>query len=154
MLPPSLVAFVEEPVFVAVATADAELRPSILRASAARIEGDKLRVVVAVLTPDGLDPLARSLDGRSVAVVIGSPIRAVSYQLKGRVATARPASEAELAEVYAALAHLGGQAEETQGVGADLYRRFHLPAGLTVEIDVETCFDQTPGANAGQRLER
>jgi hypothetical protein len=154
-LPDSVVAFVNQPSFLSVAVADDQNRPWLFRASGLELPGGlRARMVVA----DGFDRpiekvLAQFPAGRRVAVVIGAPVRPQSFQLKGTIVSARAATAEDVDRVHRHLAELGDLAEAETGVPSSLYRALRVTVAATVEIEVAECFDQTPGAGAGRRIE-
>jgi hypothetical protein len=151
MIDDRLVAFINEPVMIMLAAADALAQPVVARGVGALYDPQEgLGVMVSRRQyPDFADALA---PGGRVAATFCRPTDYTTFQVKGeihRVAAATPA-EAERAgryvdAVYAALGALG--------VGQPLIDQWVFPGDIvSFRFTPSALFAQTPGPNAGAPL--
>jgi hypothetical protein len=147
VIDPALAAFVEGDAAQTIGTADAARAPTVGRAWGLRVRhGHLVRALIGA--DDATTPNLRV--GARVAVLLVDVATYRSVQLKGSVVDveAPTASDHDVHEVYVAefVAALRAADRHTSPDGA-------LPAQLvSVTIDVDAAFDQTPGPGAGRAL--
>jgi len=148
------IALVEQGVSAIVASRDAALRPSVMRAVGARISPDGQHVTVYLRPSQSHQLLADIAATGHVAVVFSDPPSHRTLQVKATAATLRPAGpqdDAGLRRYLAAMQRAVGQV----GYGPD-YVAAMLAAPphdvVAVEFKPESAFDQTPGPHAGAPL--
>lgn len=151
-LSPELTRLVQSGVSILVGTRDASFTPESLRAVGARVEPGGSQVTIFVPEAIGARTFANVAENGRIAVCFCEIATHRTIQIKGRVVEQRPAEEAErgVVECYRrsfaeALAHVGLPRRVT-------FRIAHWPA-RALRIALETCFAQTPGPGAGERLE-
>lgn len=148
-----LAAFLESGVSVVVATCDAELRPGCACAAGLRVHDGARRMTI--LLPSG--PAAASVEHlrahATIAVTASRPIDLRTVQVKGRVVRVAAASDEERP---LALAYREALATALERVGHDrsLTRRLAVWPCVSVELEIDAVFEQTPGPRAGAPLER
>jgi Pyridoxamine 5'-phosphate oxidase len=151
LLSEELVAFLQGPVAVVVATRDEVLRPEIARGWGIEVADDRAAVTLCVDDPGGAQTRANLEANGEIAVTCSLPSTYRAVQLKGRTLQIRPPDERQRSAV---LRHLEGFVEEVaaMGVRADGARTFLRGDLLSVTFGVRELYDQTPGANAGAQL--
>jgi general stress protein 26 len=152
VLPADLVEFVESGVSVLVGTRDAQLRPHAMRAFGATVHPDRKGITIYLCESVSARTLADMRDNGQVAVTFSRPIDHRSIQLKGRVTAIAPTTEAErlIQERY-----LSGWVEQVYVVGLPraIGRRMQLFPSCAVKIALHGLFHQTPGPDAGRRMD-
>jgi len=155
LLSPEHIALVDQGVSAIVASRDAALRPSVMRAVGSRISADGLHITVYLRPSQSRQLLADIAATGHVAVVFSDPPSHRTLQVKATAARLRPAGpqdEAVLQRYLAAMQHAVGQV----GYGPD-YVAAMLAAPphdlVAVEFTPESAFDQTPGPRAGTPLQ-
>jgi pyridoxine/pyridoxamine 5'-phosphate oxidase len=137
---------------ILVGTADREGRPFAVRAVAARVEAGGTELVTFL--PDALSArvLADLRENPRLAVCFGRPEDHRTVQLKGSVLEVRAAeaSDRECVERYRAAF---AQTMAFIGMPPDLTMNFVLWPCQALRMRVEQVFSQTPGPNAGARLD-
>jgi hypothetical protein len=133
-------------------TRDARLVPDFVRCVGARVEKGGREVTVFLPAATSSTSVANIADNGRVAVCVSRPIDHRTMQLKGRAVSCRPADESDRPVVdrqragfAATLAFLGVPPRLT-------LRMNHWPCHA-VRVRVETIFDQTPGPQAGIRVD-
>jgi general stress protein 26 len=152
VLPADLVEFVESGVSVLVGTRDAQLRPQATRAFGATVHEGRKGITIYLLESVSRVTLADLRDNAQVAVTFSRPIDHRSIQLKGRVIDIRPTTDAEqlIQERY-----LSAWVEHLFVVGLPraIGRRMQLFPSYAVRIALHGLFHQTPGPDAGRRMD-
>ncbi|MCD6661806.1 MAG: hypothetical protein LT082_00215 [Comamonas sp.] len=154
LLSPAHIALVDSGVSTIVASRDAQLRPSVMRAMASRISPDGHTVTVFLRPSQSQQLLADIAAGGPIAVVFSDPPSNRTLQLKATSAHIRPAcpsDQAVLRRYLVAMQHCISQV----GYGPD-YVAAMLSAPpqdvVAVEFTPDEAFDQTPGPRAGMPL--
>lgn len=154
LLSPAHIALVDAGVSAIVASRDAQLRPSLMRALASQISPDGRQVTVYLRPSQSRQLLADIAAGGPIAVVFSDPPSNRTLQLKASGAHIRPTEpgdQAVLRRYLVAMQHCVGQV----GYGPD-YVAAMLSAPpqdlLAVEFTPEAAFEQTPGPRAGTPL--
>lgn len=154
LLRPEHSALIEQGVSVIVASRDAQLRPSLMRAMGSQLGADGALITV-YLRPSQARPLLADLAaGGPIAVVFSDPASNRTLQVKAGGARARavtPADQAVLRRYRVSMQQRIGQV----GFGPDFVAAFlAAPADdlVALEFTPESAFDQTPGPGAGRTL--
>lgn len=155
LLSPEHIALVDRGVSAIVASRDAQLRPSVMRAVGARISADGRHVTVYLRPSQSRQLLADITATGHIAVVFSDPPSHRAVQVKATAARLRPVEPGDgavLRRYLIAMQHCVGQV----GYGPD-YVAAMLAAPphdlVAVEFTPETAFDQTPGPHAGAPLQ-
>ncbi len=154
LLAPEHIALIDKGVSAIVASRDAALRPSLMRAVGAGISADGTQVTVFVTRSQSRQLLQDIAAHGEVAVVFSQPSSHRTLQLKARHARLRAAAEADLPLLQRYLASMERE------VGAVGYAPNFVRAMLAHRLDdvvaigftPEQAFDQTPGPRAGMPL--
>jgi hypothetical protein len=153
-IPPDLLAMMERGVSVIVASRDAGLRPTLMRAMGSRIAAQGREVTVYLARPQSRQLLDDIAANGHVAVVFSSPSTHRAIQLKATRASLRPATAddaPQLARYLASMEHeilqVGFPPEVTRAMLA-----CRLEDVVAVTFEPEQAFDQTPGPRAGTAL--
>lgn len=153
-LPAEMLAMMRRGVSAIVASRDADLRPSLMRAMGTSVEADGGAVTVYVSRAQSRQLLQDVAANGHIAVVFSEPATHRTVQVKATSATLRSAGPAD-ADVLAR--YLGAMEHELSLI--------HIPRPLTramlahrledivaIRFVPEFAFDQTPGPQAGTRL--
>jgi len=147
-----LVRFLNGPALSLVGTRNRQLRPGTSWASAVRADAE--RDTMSFLLPDNEGARIKSDidDNGLIALVALDPKIHECYQFKGRHLASRPGNESDRALCDIQSAKIASRLEE---VGYDnlLFRRFVFWPGTVITFRVEDIFIQTPGPQAGKRIE-
>ena len=153
-LRPQDLALIARGVSAIVASRDAALRPSLMRAVGAYISADGQCITVYLRRSQSRQLLADIAATGQIAVVFSDPASNQTLQVKAdtaRIRAAEPQDQAVLRRYLVAMQHAVGQV----GYGAD-YVAAMLSAPpqdlVAVEFTPQTAFDQTPGPKAGAPL--
>jgi hypothetical protein len=152
MVREELAVFLEEPVMMVVSACDAAHTPSIARALGARFQPEGGLVEIAVSRAQWPEVVRNAVPGSPIALTFCRPSDYRSYQVKGLVEAAGPASRDEQAR---AALYRDEMAAVLMGLGVERHQIDHwLPAGdlVTIRFRAEDAFAQTPGPDAGARL--
>lgn len=138
-------------VLMLAATADSTGALEITRSIGARRTGaDRIRIYLPV--PESLHFLNLAADLGRVSIVCGRPRDYRSIQLKAE--GARPvATTAEDAAAVARYRAELGPALEGAGIPSEIWDQLISREVVTVEARLSSSWEQTPGANAGTRLD-
>lgn len=148
------IALLERGVSTIVASRDAQLRPSVMRAVGACISADGQRITVFLRRSQSQQLLADIAATGHIAVVFSDPPSHRTVQVKATAAVQRtllpadePALQHYLAAMQQAVAQVGYGPQYTAAM-------LNAPRGdlVAVEFSPEAAFDQTPGPHAGQPL--
>jgi hypothetical protein len=153
-IPPELLSMMARGVSVIVASRDAALRPSMMRAMGSSVEDDGRRITVFLSRGQSAQLLQDLAAGAPIAVVFSEPATHHSVQVKATRVSMRDAT----ADDEPLLArYLASMEREVQRVGfpphmtrAMLAHR--LPDLVAIAFEPELAFDQTPGPRAGKPL--
>ena len=153
LLGPAQVALIGRHVSIIVGTADAALRPHVMRAVGCRLAEDLRSVEVLMPVDSGREVLDDIRVSGRVAVVFSEPHSHQTVQVKGVDAVVLPAGDEdlELARRY----HRGFAVEIGQLGFADEVASTILHHGgalAIIRFTISAAFEQTPGASAGQAL--
>ncbi|HYF16705.1 MAG TPA: hypothetical protein VEA40_02480 [Ramlibacter sp.] len=153
-LAPDVLAMIARGVSVLVASRDAALRPSVMRAVGSDVAPDGSRITVYLSRSQSGQLLSDIEQTGHLATVFSEPATHRTVQVKASAARLRPAAEADrpiLARYLASMEH------EIERVGyppaltrAMLAHR--LDDVVAVSFTPELAFDQTPGPRAGSAL--
>jgi hypothetical protein len=153
-LPSELIAIMARGVSVIVASRDAALRPSLMRAVGSRVEADGRDITLYLSRPQSRQLVQDLAATGHIAVVFSVPSTHRSVQLKASRVEMRNA-DADDAPVLAR--YLASMENEVQQVGfappltrAMLAHR--LDDVVAVRFTPEQAFDQTPGPRAGTAI--
>lgn len=149
------IALVDRGVSAIVASRDARLRPSVMRAVGSRISADGRHVTVFLRKSQSQQLLADIATTGHIAVVFSDPPSHRTVQVKATAARTRDLRAADEPVLQRYLAAMQ-QALAQVGYGPD-YVSAMLSAPLhdlvAVEFTPEAAFDQTPGPRAGAPLQ-
>ena len=144
----ALSCLLDDGVGLLIGTSDERHVPRAGRAWGVRMVDQLLRAVISADDPN----LVANLDQGRVAVT-GADVRQLrSAQLKGRVVAVEEPDETDLATADEHTAAFLTAIMETDGTEYELTSRLLPRRMLTVVVDVEEGFDQTPGPTAGERI--
>ena len=153
-LPADIAAFMARGVSVIVASRDAQLRPSIMRAVGSRVDAGGQDITVFLSRPQSRQLLQDLAATGQVAVVFSEPSTHRSVQLKASRVELRPAvpEDAPALERY-----LASMENELQAIGymaglASALLAHRLEEVVAVRFTPEQAFEQTPGPRAGTAL--
>jgi len=147
--------FITHRVSMGVASCSAERVPSLARALGCRVSADRRQVTVFVSVPRAAAVLRDLSAGGAIAVVFSLPRTHETLQLKGARASIVPLDDSDRARMAA---YVESFMEEIRHVGYKDSFTHALVSGLDDEcvgvmFEPTAAFVQTPGPNAGQRLE-
>lgn len=154
MIGANVAAFLESPVMILVSTRGSGCRANIARGSGARFDRRKGHIDVLLCRSQWSDVVGNAARGDPIAVTFARPVDYRAFQAKGVIQEIASASEEEQlrATAYVAcmlemMAELGVTKVQLSHTltDKDLVRISFLPTDL---------FAQTPGPDAGQRLEQ
>jgi hypothetical protein len=150
-IPSSWIDFVESGVSTTLGTSNAAGLPEVVRAAGAVVldQGRRLDVFVPIAT--GVRTRSNLEGGSAVAVTFNRPIDFRTMQVKGGLVGIREMREHEVGIVRAYGAAFA-EALYVVGMARAVTRRLALLPAFALEINVEACFEQTPGPSAGTRL--
>lgn len=153
-LPADIATFMARGVSVIVASRDAQLRPSIMRAVGSRVDAGGQDITVFLSRPQSRQLLQDLAATGQVAVVFSEPSTHRSVQLKASRVELRPAvpEDAQALERY-----LASMENELQAIGymaglASALLAHRLEEVVAVRFTPEQAFEQTPGPRAGTAL--
>ncbi|MBS0429652.1 MAG: hypothetical protein JSR41_20415 [Proteobacteria bacterium] len=154
LLSPDHIALIDKGVSAIVASRDAALRPSLMRAVGATISPDGRQVTVFVSRSQSRQLLLDIAATGEVAVVFSQPLSHRTVQLKGRRATLRPAGDADVPTLRR---YLASMEEEIGAVGfgpAFVRAMFahRIEDLVAIGFAPDEAYDQTPGPRAGTAL--
>lgn len=136
---------------VIVATVGSEGRPVITRGWGPQYEEASSTLTLAVTAPAGSPTLANLESSGAIAVTVSEPLTYRTVQLKGVVEHVGAPSQDDRTRAYEHLDRFVAEVAEL-GIttGAD---KLFLGDLRVVRFPVAELFDQTPGPDAGKRLE-
>jgi hypothetical protein len=153
-LPQDLLAMMARGVSVNVASRDASMRPSLMRAVGSDVSPDGSTVTVYLARSQSRQLIQDIASTGQLAVVFSEPATHRTVQIKAARATQRAATEADrpllaryLASMEHEIARVGHPPVVTRAMLAH-----KLEDVVAVTFTPEQAFDQTPGPQAGRRL--
>jgi len=154
LLTPEHIAMVNKGVSTIVASRDAGLRPSLMRAVGSCVSDDGARVTVFLARSQSRQLLQDLADNSHIAVVFSQPSTHRTVQVKASRLALRPATEADLPLLQR---YLAAMQEEIALVGhgprlVQAMLAFRLDDVVAVSFTPDCAFDQTPGPRAGAQL--
>lgn len=154
VIPDKLVEFLHGPVFMALGTRDANLRPHHTSVVGGVVGGN--REAFTLFLPEAVSrcPLDNLRDNGRVAFLVGSPSNEC-YQFKGVYLSHRPSNEREVAiqEIYRAkLVPHCVEHGMPEPLAKGLVLGLAYKPSLAVEFKVEEFFMQRPGPDAGMKI--
>jgi hypothetical protein len=148
---PDLAMFLQTGLIMFLGTRSADLTPTSVIASGLRVDGPH-RITVFVAEAVGARTFSNLADNGEMAVTMSNVVDHRSIQIKGRRLVDGPASESDRAFQAQYMERL--RAELTMlGVPRSVAARIVWWPSRAIQMDVRDLFLQTPGANAGRRLE-
>ncbi|HSV54392.1 MAG TPA: pyridoxamine 5'-phosphate oxidase family protein [Burkholderiaceae bacterium] len=154
LLPADLLAMMERGVSVNVASRDAALRPSLMRAVGSSVSDGGRSITVFVSRPQSRQLVQDIAATGYVAVVFSEPSTHRTVQVKATRATLRNAQTADepvLARYLASMEHEIGLVGFPSAVPRAMLAH-RIEDVVAVTFEPELAFDQTPGPKAGTRL--
>jgi hypothetical protein len=154
-LPAPLLELMRRGVSVNVASRDAALRPSLMRAMASDVSADGRRITLFLARSQSAQLLQDIASTGRLAVVFSEPATHLSVQLKAREAQLRPAAEADRPALERYLASMEIELSRVR-IPAELTRAllaWRLDDLVAVTFAPHEAYDQTPGAKSGNLLE-
>lgn len=155
LLSADVLAMMVRGVSVNVASRDAALRPSLMRAVGSDVAPDGSRITVYLARSQSGQLLQDIASSGRLAAVFSEPVTHRAVQVKAGAATLRPATEDDrpvlaryLASMEREIARVGFPPAVTRAMLA-----FRLEDVVAVTFTPEEAFDQTPGPRAGKSLE-
>lgn len=154
LLAPEHIAMIDKGVSAIVASRDAALRPSLMRAVGSRITPDGREITVYLARGQSRQLLQDLAATGQIAVVFSQPTTHRTLQVKGSSIGGRAATEHDLPALQR---YLESMEYEICSIGhrADLVRAmlaFQLADLVAISFSPEQAFDQTPGPKAGSAL--
>jgi hypothetical protein len=148
---PDLAAFLQSGLIMFLGTRSADLTPTSVIAAGLRVD-DPQRITVFVAEAVGGPTFNNLADNGEMALTMSNVLDHRSIQIKGRRLVEGPASEIDRAFQAQYMERL--RAELTMlGVPRSVAARVVWWPSRAIQMDVRDLFLQTPGANAGRRLE-
>lgn len=154
LIPPELLAPMRRGVSVIVASRDAALRPSVMRAVGSLVADDGSRITVFLAARQSRQLLQDIAATGQVAVVFSAPSSHRTVQVKASDARLRPAAEADRPALQRYLESMEREIGQV-GYGPPMVRAMlahQLEDVVAVEFAPAQAFDQTPGPRAGTAL--
>jgi len=154
LLTPEWIGMIDKGVSAIVASRDAALRPSVMRAVGATIAPDGREITVFLARSQSRQLLQDLAASGQIAVVFSSPTSHRTVQVKAGGVTGRPATADDLPLLQRYLASMEWELC-TIGYKAELVHSmlaFRLDDLVAISFQPETAFDQTPGPRAGAAL--
>lgn len=154
MIPEELVEYLHGPMGFVLGTRDASLRPCVTWVSGVKADAANDEITMYLADVYAGRPLQNLENNGMVALTVGHGPAHETFQFKGKFVESNPSSEQDIAiqEIYKAKtsAHYGGNyGDEVRGV----FEGVVLHPSTAVRFKVTEIFDQTPGPNAGSRIE-
>lgn len=151
-VPEDIVEILEGGVSILVGTCDSEMRPDVARGVGASISRDRTELTVYLHEVWGARALSNLRAHGEIAVGFSRPLDAFAMQLKGRCTRFLSPGEGDRSVVDRYQATYGEQLYMT-GFPRSITRRFVFWPAVGVVLTVRDIFVQTPGPDAGKRLE-
>lgn len=154
MIPERIVEFIHGPVFISIGTRDDKLRPAHAWVIGAVVGPDRKTVTCLVPEPQAKEALPNLETNGQIALNAGSPTHE-AYQLKGRFLSARPADEKDRAiqEIYRSKLLAFALRYYPEQIATPLILGFAYQLAMAITFLVEEVFLQTPGPDAGKKIQ-
>lgn len=151
-VPRDLVDFVEGGVSILVGTRDAANVPDVARGIGAAVSADRTEVTIYLNVSWGRRALANLAANGEIAVGFSRPLDNFAIQLKGTCTKIVPPEQGDRTVVER---YHSTYSEQLYMVGLprSLTRRFRMWPAASVTFAVRDVFTQTPGPDAGKRME-
>jgi predicted pyridoxine 5'-phosphate oxidase superfamily flavin-nucleotide-binding protein len=153
MIPERLVAFVHGPTLSWVGTRDARLRPSVSWAFGARVSPDRDEITVFIPDIEAEQTKRNADQNRLIAFTVVDGTSHEAYQFKGKLVGLRPTNEEERAvqDIHRSkvISYIAPVIPHAKG----LFDNYRLYPSTALTFRVEQAFIQTPGPDAGKRLD-
>ncbi|MBA2965301.1 MULTISPECIES: hypothetical protein [Ramlibacter] len=153
-LPGNLLAMIARGVSANVASRDAALRPSLMRAVGSAVSPDGATVTVYLARSQSRQLVQDIASTGHLAVVFSEPATHCTVQLKARRASLRDATEADrplLARYLASMEHEIGRVGHPPAIARAMLA-YRLEDLVAVSFQAEQAFEQTPGPLAGRTI--
>ena len=151
-IPEDIVEFLEAGVSILVGTCDAERRAEVARGVGCSVSRDRTEVTIYLHEGWGARALGNLRANGEIAVGFSRPFDHFAIQLKGKCTRFVPPSDGDRTVVDRYHATYGEQLYMT-GFPRSTTRRFVFWPAVAVTFGVRDIFVQTPGPDAGKRLE-
>jgi hypothetical protein len=152
VIPEDIVEFLEGGVSILVGTRDADSRPEVARAVGCSVSRDRSEVTIYLHEVWGAKALVNLQANREIAVGFSRPLDNFAIQIKGKCTQFVLAHDGDRSVVDRYHATYGEQLYMT-GFPRSTTRRFIFWPAVAVTFGVRDIFVQTPGPDAGKRLE-
>ncbi len=154
MIPEQLVEFLHGPMGLILGTRDARLRPCVTFVSGVKADAANDEITMYLADVYGERPLQNLADNGMVALTCGHGPAHETFQFKGEFVESRPSSDQGIAVQELYKAKVSAHYDREYGPEArDLFDGLVLSPSTAVRFKVSEIFDQTPGPNAGARVE-
>jgi hypothetical protein len=151
-IPGDLLEHFEGGISILVGTRDASLIPEATRGAGALVHPDREHLTVFLPTDVSQRAIANLRDNGRVAVGFSHPLDAKTLQVKGTVESIRDATDAERAVVERYLVAFA-EVLFLAGLPRAITRTMNIWPCHAVTFEVTDLFLQTPGPNAGARMD-
>ena len=150
MLTPELKQFIEGPQGMSMGTRDANLVPEYTRVLGAQVtDSGTLKFFVAKVSADRA--LSNVDDNGQVAITFANPPTFECYQIKGKAVNYRDSTTDEQNYVDHYMAIFDSEVQSI-GVSAGAINIWPSKPMISIEIEVQAIFDQTPKIGAGNQI--
>lgn len=143
-----IVSFLEGPNSILIATQGGDLVPEIARALTIRCAPDRQRVTITLPTAAARSIAHLQQDGR-IAVVLERPTTHRTLQVKGRAIAIYPTPDSDRPFVERSMQAFFGECELV-GMPRRLTDRAARWPLVSVDVEIDQAFEQTPGPGAGE----
>ena len=154
MIPEELVEFLHGPRGIVLGTRDGRLRPCMIWVSGLIADAASDTITLFVADAYVERSLANLKDNGKVALTCGHGPAHEAYQFKGDYLDSRPTTEQEVAvqnlHKSKVVSHFAHEYGEPAG---KVFAGLHYEPSTAIRFKVTEIFDQTPGPNAGKRIE-
>lgn len=152
MLPLDLIRFLNGPALAFIGTRNRQLRPGVSWASAVRADSEHDTMLFLLPENEGARIKSDLDDNGMVALTALDPLSHECYQFKGRYSGSRSGDERDRALSDIQVAKIASRLDE-MGYRSELFRTVVFWPGTVISFRVEDIFIQTPGPQAGRRIE-
>jgi hypothetical protein len=154
MIPEYLVAYIHGPMGLLLGTRDERLRPCASWLSGAVVDAANDEITVFLADVYCEKPLKNLQQNGMVALTLGHGPAHEAYQFKGTFIESRPTTEQDIAiqELHKTktIEHFSKEGGEAMGA---VLAAIEVHPSTAIRFKVGEIFDQTPGPNAGNRIE-
>lgn len=154
MIPQDLVEFLHGPVGFVLGTRDARLRPCAIWVSGVIADAPNDQITMFVADAYGARALQNLEQNGVAALTCGHGPAHETFQFKGRFSGSRPSTEQDMAVQDLHKAKVVGHFSREYGDEAGgIFAGMLSHPSKAISFTVTDIFDQTPGPNAGNRIE-